>query len=343
MQWRSLEDHLRGAIADPNRQQIAQSIFATTDLDEIGDVLTSFCCQALGAEIAACGLSYLRVGATFILQLKTGKICVVKAYGVDQSLTTLQACLTSQNRLARRGFPCPPVIAEPQPVGATVLTAQTYVPAPGPDRLGLVPVARLQRTMASALAQLIQMTQQVSPPPGIQPWLLAGPDQLWPKPHNVLIDFEQTAAGADWIDAIAHQAKQHLQATPGEWVLGHSDWSIQNMAFNGMELVCVYDWDALRLGQEAWFVGGAARCFKQDWRHGLPQLVSVAEAEAFIQAYERARGRSFDTTEQRALGAALVYTAAYGTRCAHGGDRPETAYSNDTKAQLRAFAHRFLD
>ena len=348
LRWQSLQDSLRTVLRSPQQQQIAQSIFATSEPTCIAAVLAAFCCSELGGKIAACGFSYLRVGATFILQLTTGSIRVVKAYGADQSWAALQASLTSQARLARCGFPCPDVIAGPQRVGPTLLAAQAYVPAgtvlsSGRDSAEHGQVPRIRRAMAITLARLIQTTQCDPPPPDIRPWLLAGPDQLWPKPHNVLIDFQQTAAGADWIDAIARQAKQQLQDAPGEIVLGHSDWSLQNMAFQGDELVCVYDWDALRLGQEAWFVGGAARCFNQDWRDGLPpQLITVAEAQAFIQDYERARGRSFSATDQRMIGAALVYTAAYGTRCAHQGSQPETAYARKTKAQLRAFANHFL-
>ncbi len=88
------------------------------------------------------------------------------------------------------------------------------------------------------------------------------------KPHNVLFDFEKTAAGAEWIDDLARQAKQILRGATGSLVIGHSDWSLQNMSFRQGKLNCVYDWDSLRVGLEPCFVGGAARCFYHDWRMG---------------------------------------------------------------------------
>jgi hypothetical protein len=40
--------------------------------------------------------------------------------------------------------------------------------------------------------------------------------------HSPALDFEATAAGAEWIDAIAAKAKS-LAAEPGELVIGHHD------------------------------------------------------------------------------------------------------------------------
>ena len=344
MQWQLFQDSLREAIASPTNQRLAQSIFGTARSESIGAMLNTFCQAELGGAIATCGFSYLRVGATFVVQLTTGQQCVVKAYGWDQSKSTLQACLNGQDYFARSGFPCPQVIARPQRVNSTLLAAQEYVPAGHPDEIepGDLSPTYIRQTMAKALAQLLQFPPPESDLQDIQPWLLAGSEHLWPPPHNVLIDFQQTATGAEWIDAIAQQAKDRLMAGQGNLILGHSDWSFQNMAFVGEELVSVYDWDALRIGQEAWFVGGAARCFNQDWRQGLPTpLITVAEAEAFILEYEAARGRSFSAADLRTIGAALVYTAAYGTRCAHQGHQPETDYARGMKVQLQAFVNFF--
>ena len=346
VQWQSLQNRLRETLSHPANQRLAQSIFATAAPEAIGALLNAFCRAELGGAITACRFSYLRVGGTFIVQLTTGQTCVIKAYGLDQDESSVQACLTSQDWLARSGFPCPSVLAGPQRVSSTLLSAQDYVPGSDADgfHLSAPQSPQIRCAMARGLAQLLQTTQHNVCPPGIQPWLLAGPDQLWPTPHNILINFQQTATGADWIDAIAQQAQLRLLETPGHLILGHSDWSYQNMAFDGEQLVCVYDWDALRIGQEAWFVGGAARCFNQDWRQGPPQEgITVAEAQAFIHAYEEERGRSFSVAEQRMVGAALVYAAAYGTRCAHQGNQPETLFSQRMKAQLHAFAAHFLD
>ncbi len=63
---------------------------------------------------------------------------------------------------------------------------------------------------------------------------------------------------------------------------------------------------------------------------------------AFVHEYETARKIPFTGEEWRSIGAAVVYTAAYGARCAHPGNKPETEHSQRTKVQLREFAQYFL-
>jgi hypothetical protein len=70
------------------------------------------------------------------------------------------------------------------------------------------------------------------------------------------------------------------------WILGVRG------ASRGHELVCVYDWDSLRIGSEPCIVGGAARCFAHDWRsEGPERSITLAEALAFVHEYEAARGK----------------------------------------------------
>ncbi|MEO0409179.1 MAG: hypothetical protein AAF289_17695, partial [Cyanobacteria bacterium P01_A01_bin.135] len=108
-------------------------------------------------------------------------------------------------------------------------------------------------------------------------------------------------------------------------------------------LTCVYDWDSLRVGLEPCFVGGAARCFRHDWRYGPPpNAITPAEVLAFTEAYEQERGLAFTDEEWRTLGAAVVYTAAYGMRCAHATTRPDALHYQNSAQQLQAFVERFL-
>ena len=112
----------------------------------------------------------------------------------------LEATQVVQQHLWRRGFPCP----EPLGVrGAATLERWTdageYRDAHDPD---------VRRAMAETLAWLVRVTNEL----GSAPWLSrhfypAGERPLWPRPHNVLFDFEATASGAEWIDEIAAAAK----------------------------------------------------------------------------------------------------------------------------------------
>jgi len=344
MQWQSLEASLHEAMQDAENRQLARSVLATDEAVQIEALLQHFCQTQLGRTIAQCGLSYLSVGATFVLKLTDNDRVVIKAHGLDQDRAALRASSQIQAALAQEGVLCPRVLVFPQQWHSTILSAQAYVAAG--DRInGFAPFVR--QAMARHLAELMQRTRQYSQfaadLPLWMPWLFDR-STLWPKPHNVLFDFEQTASGATWIDDIARLAQAILLKADGETAIGHSDWSVQNMAFRGTELVCIYDWDSLRVGKEAFFVGGAARCFAHDWRfEGPERSITLAEVLAFVKEYETARGCAFTAAEWQTVGAAIVYTAAYGTRCAHPGNNPETPHSRRTKQQLKEFATYFLN
>lgn len=343
IQWQSLDESLHQAMGDAENRQLARSLLATDRPEQISSLLQSFCQAQLGGPIAQCGLCYLSVGATFVVALADDRQLVIKAYGNDRNIATLQAAAQVQMALTRNGFPCPAIVIHPQVWQSTLLVVQTFVD-PG-DRIDGF-ASSVRTAMAHRLADLMQHTQRYSQfatnLPLWMPWL-KDRSVLWPTPHNVLFDFERTAAAAEWIDQIARTAQQVLWSASGEWAIGHSDWSVQNMAFQAGKLVCVYDWDSLRLGQEAFFVGGAARCFAHDWRFDGPtRSITLEEAISFVQEYEAARGQPFTPEQKRLVGAAIVYTAAYGTRCAHRGDAPETEHSQRAKQQLKEFAAYFL-
>lgn len=336
---------------------LANSIFGTTDIDEISALLNDYCHQQLGYDILYCTFAYLSVGATFVVQLSDLRQVVLKAYGTQQSLSSLRASFQVQQALADSGFPCPAVLQLPQRVGSTILTAQAYCKGdhsdekslsgenslPVQQRLSLEAMTHVRWTMAHSLARLIGQSKFYSHQ-DIPIWMELHNPRLWHRPHSILFDFEKTAAGAEWIDNIAQQAKQRLRAATGPMVIGHSDWSLQNMSFDRGDLACVYDWDSLRVGLEPCFVGGAARVYRHDWRVGPPEpAISLAEVQDFVREYEAAGGRPFTTEEHRVLGAAIVYTAAYGVRCAHAIRGSNDAHYENAKGQLRQFADYLLD
>lgn len=343
---------------------LARSIFGTTDTDAISALLNDYCRQQFDQEILYCTFAYLSVGATFVVQLSDRRQIVLKAYGAEQRLSSLRASFRVQQALADAGFPCPAVLQLPQRVRPTILTAQAYCKGdslgrlrhradekslsgenslPVQQRSPLEPMAHIRRTMAHSLARLIGQSKSYSHQ-DILIWMELHKPELWHRPHNVLFDFEKTAAGAEWIDSIAQQAKQRLRAAPGPIVIGHSDWSLQNMSFAQGDLACVYDWDSLRVGLEPCFVGGAARVYRHDWRVGSPEpAISLDEVQDFVREYEAARGQPFTTEEHRVMGAAIVYTAAYGVRCAHAIRGSNDAHYENAKRQLHQFADTFLD
>lgn len=341
----TLQSHLKQQIEDANDQAVAHSIFGTAEVDAISDLLNRYCQAAFNQAIAACTFAYISVGATVVVQLTDSTKAVLKAYGQRHDPKALTASFSLQKLLAETGFPCPEVLQLPQPFDTTLLTAQTFC---DPGERVKPNTANIRQTMARYLARLIRQTKSY-PHHDLPTWMATEQGQLWHQPHSIRFDFEKTAAGAEWIDQIAHQAKQILRVATGPPVIGHSDWSLQNMSFSQGKLTHVYDWDALRIGLEPCLVGGAARCYRHDWRYGPPETaISVAEVQDFIETYQQERGEPFSVEEQRILGAALVYTAAYGLRCAHAIKQPEDNHSEDnhyenSTRQLLQFTNYFLN
>jgi hypothetical protein len=162
-------------------------------------------------------------------------------------------------------------------------------------------------------------------------------DALWPKPHNVLFDFEATAAGAEWIDEIGHAARS-LQAVGSEAV-GHTDWSAKHLRFDdALQVTAVYDWDSVTTDLEPVLVGTAAGSFT--YTEELEQPINVwpaaDESLSFIDEYEAKRGERFTRAERHTALAACVYLRAYAARCQH-------AYAGDARGSgLAEFADKLF-
>lgn len=151
------------------------------------------------------------------------------------------------------------------------------------------------------------------------------PERLWPTPHSVIFDLEGSAASAGEIDAIAERARRALPAMTQPSVIAHCDWSLQNLAFEGGEIVAVFDWDSVGRLSEAEAVAGAAASHQQDWRGGPDAFAhdfypGPSTALAFADAYARARARPWSASERRVLDATLVARLAYQARCEHALD-----------------------
>ena len=148
------------------------------------------------------------------------------------------------------------------------------------------------------------------------------------------------ASGADWIDDAARAARAVLTTTELPVVVGHFDWRVQNLAFDGNRVAAIYDWDSIHLGPEAAVVGSASVIHPVDWRRDLADpLPSPAQVEAFVRDYEAARGTPFDGAELAVLRAAQRWTASYGARCQHSDQQldvfPDVDHSHGWPRLLR--------
>jgi hypothetical protein len=304
--------------------RVERSIFGTDDPDEIWTQVLAICPDARD-----CFAFEVSVGALLGLVLADGGRAALKVHVDHVRDGYLEAMQAVQEHLWRRGFPCPRPLGV---CGRATLEAWRdegeYLDAHDPA---------VRRALAELLASLVALTSDLEPSPALRPLLPRSGGPLWPKPHNVLFDFEATAHDAGWIDEIGTAARRSRDAGRGELVIGHHDWTVKHVRFDGLEARVVYDWDSLGADLEPCFAGAAAATFTYTEHRPVEIWPSVEEARAFIEDYERARGRPFTAGERVTAGAAAVYTRAYSTRCVH-------AFGGDARSlRLDEYARELLD
>ena len=321
-----------GMLDDADRA-IARSIFTTDDPVSIGIQLDSFCEKTVGSSAISCSLFFLSVGATFVLDLRGQEAVVVKAHGAHQDFEKLQACSSVQERLSETGFPCPTVIVSPVLQRETVWTIHSYVEHSMPENTGS---PAIREAGADGLAKLLNLTGTMGTEYPFGRWSPRG--TLWNEPHNVLFDFGKTSVETETIDDIARTAKEVIEEAAPREIVGHADWSCQNLSFQGDKLACVYDWDSLRYAPEECFVAGAACTFSNNYHQEPVIPIGPEEAGSFIESYEASRGRPFTSDEHKVLRAAMAYAVGYWARCVVGYENVAQAKADDALARLSAFS-----
>lgn len=314
----SLLTALSAKLTDPIDQILVQSIFDTIEPQQIGQQISDLCRSSLNQEVAACEFWEVSVSFTMGLRLESGQRIVAKFRSPENiTLPTLQAVCQVQEYLANCGFPAPRIILPPLQQGNTLASIETLLDV-GENCDAHNPV--VQRAMAIGLAQQIQLAQPLVNLPHL-PLSRFQSGSLWEKPHNALFNFERTAEGAEWIDAIAEAAKTAYSSSEHSLQVGHMDWSVKNMRFHNRQLSAVYDWDSLRLENELVILGNALKGFLTTWDVNVKSIVPTPEEiNSFIQDYEFAKGQTFTRVEQQTIRAAFIYSMAYTARCEHAVD-----------------------
>ena len=317
-----------------------RSILGTADPARVERRLNDFCEAHLGSGLAEVIFCELSVGAAFGLSLARGENVFLKVHPPERPREYLTAMNRVQAHLREREFPCPRPLVGPSAFGDGLATADEYLDdGEHPD--GHHPASR--RAMAGALARLIALGKEVKDVRGLERgWNWPERDKLWPQPHNALFDFEATARGAGWIDEVAAAAKRVVDGFGGELVIGHADWSADQIRLRDGEVSAVYDWDSLRLDKEAVFVGIAASNFTATWRFGVPNPPSPEETWAFVSEYEEARGAPFAGEEREAVAAAAIYAIAYVARCEHAIDQEGRDLAGSFREALPAHAEAYF-
>ncbi len=327
-------------VASPEGRILAESVLGNTDPRRIASSLQGFCSSMLGSPVEEVLFCEVSIGAALGLRLGDARRVVLKAHRPDRDPDFLACVHQVQLHLADRGFPCPRPVLGPESFGAGLATVDQLVDA---GEFADAHEPEIRREMARALARLIELASEVprealAPLEG--PWWPEG--GLWPPPHNALFDFEATAAGAGWIDEIAIEAKRIVESTPIGTVVGHGDWSANQMRFEGGKMSVAYDWDSLRVDKETTFVGHAATHFPYTERLDAPASPCPEEVGLFVEEYEAARGATFFGRERAALFAAATYGLAYTARCEHAIDPKGIYFPRSRREALACTAGEYL-
>ena len=253
------------------------------------------------------------VGALFGVRRRDGSRVAVKVNKLFDDPAYFEQVQRLQGALAAGGFPAPRPVRR---VGTVTVDGWLET---GSFRDAHEPGVRT--AMATTLARFVEVATAT----GLRPRreFLRPAEALWPRPHNVLFDFEATAAGAEWIDELARAAL--VREACGREVVGHTDWSAKHVRFDeSLRPTALYDWDSVTVDREPVIVGTAAASFTYTEELGHPVVMwpSLDETLAFVDDYERARGAAFAAAERLAVGAACVDLRGYAARCTHavGGD-----------------------
>jgi hypothetical protein len=305
-----VDKHLRRYPDSP----VVEDVLGTLDADEIRARV-----RELEPETAEIFYFTASVGALFGLELRDGSRVALKVHKLFTDEEYFAEVQELQAKLADAGYPAPRPVRR---IGT--VTIDEWLDQ-GEFRDAHDP--RVRRAMARELARFHRLATGT----GLRPRreFLRPDGELWPKPHNVLFDFDATSAGAEWIDEIGVAARAIADRRVGTELVGHTDWSAKHFRFTPrLEVTALYDWDSVTTDLEPSLVGTAAGSFTYTEELGdeLEVWPSAAESQAFIAEYEQERGAPFSADERAAARAACVYLRAYAARCHHayGGDARES-------------------
>lgn len=266
--------------------------------------LSHWCAQHLGSPAVDLLFTVQKLSFVTALRLDDGRRVVVKARRAEERVRT---CAAVQRLLWERGFPCPQPLAGPAAYGDKVATAEVLIE--GGDALardGAAPLFARALAMQVALAGDREIAGTLEPVPLWVNW--DHPARLtWPPDPVVELN---ARPGPDWLDGAGESARERLRAASAlPKVIGHADWESQNLRWRGRELHVAFDWDSLVRRPEAIVAGMAALMFPSTGPTN--EAATVDESDAFLAAYQDARGRAFTRDELEVAWAAGLWIGAW--------------------------------
>jgi hypothetical protein len=333
-------DELIGAHLVGANRPVEEAIFGTADPGRMASMVSVAAQDQLGVPVTGGAFYFASSGCVIGLHLADGRTVVMKAYQPRWEATFLLGVQRTQRALAQRGYPCAMPLAGPSSIGHGQATVESHLPDPGQSG----PVdPRFLEVSANALADLVNTVRDISPD-GLELHPLRDvPGQLYPTPHSPIFDFDTTSEGAEWIDDLARSALALRESTTDlAPVIGHLDWSANNVRLGGSGVRAVYDWDSVALASEAVVAGQAAATWRSTGETADTDAPDAAEIGAFIGAFASANGRPFSPHETATARASAVWVMAYTARCEHALEARTEWIRTRGRNWLRTQASRLL-
>jgi hypothetical protein len=332
---------IHGALQEAYQRDLANSILKSDDADNIFSIAKNMIQTSLGWIDPECFHFEISVGATFGFKDDYGHRCMLKVFGPDCIESELIGRTRFQNWINKQGYPCPSVLVMPNWHNDLLFVIEEYLDkgrrANGhdfPDR----------KLMAHSLWTLIELGKNYPLENEIPTEALARvPNSPWPKPHNILFDFESTKKGAEWIDDVGERYGPVIDDVSCRKVIGHLDWGAKHSRIDSNTISAVYDWDSVARVAETSVVGGAAASFTTTWYVECDNRPDVPEMISFITEYQLARVKPFTTSECQQITASIYYAAAYGARCEYAGDQGQENANTETREFLKMLISVDLD
>ena len=258
------------------------------------------------------------IGAVFGIVLESGEPAVLKLFNRSLSHAELSAMHRCLAVAAAHGFP---VVRQRSEIfeADDGLFAAFYGYLDGTHRDPHEPPVR--RELARSLAELNTLlsaldTSGLPLSPGRQ-------EALWPSAQRIWEAREMDDEDGRFIAAHGRAAQVALKKTKLPLHATHLDWGVKNIRFRDDAVCAVFDSDSVHAASEAECVGRAAARFTAQWDIPTVLTPTAAEARAFVDEYQAARGRKFSRAERALAAAAARYAVAEAARLEHLSGVPE--------------------
>jgi hypothetical protein len=290
--------------------------FGTADAGRIVATIDAFAREQLGAGVTGYLFYSASIGSTHGIELEDGRRVVIKVRPPAESNPylpldrgSLEKVVVAQRYLADAGYPCPTPLLGPVVLARGLATVESWL-APGEIRDGHD--VRVRSLLAAGLHEHAAILEPLVASATTAHFDVPR-DRLFPQPHSKL--FRPCDADQDigWVRDLARRARQIAEAVPSRPRLGHCDWRVEHVRFQGDRIVATYDWDSLALVPEIRMVGVDAHGHTADWSQDAVRRVPTYDGIlGFIADYERARETPFTAAEHRGARAWAAYWIAYG-------------------------------